>query len=818
MKTTKASFAPRRSLVSQLDKTFSSFETKIGLKHKEPSGFFNNAITIILALIFGLTPIFFSGLTSQGLGFEKMLLFYFLVLAGVILWITKGISIGEIALKRTYLDFPILAFIIFLLTSSFVSVGVKDSLIGGYGSISKSVISFLIVILFYYFLVNNLDRNKIKVIFWSFITSAFFINLISLIHLFGFKFLTFKLKQAEGYNPLGSISGLSIFLTISIPLFVIGFTKIKEIHSSINSTFALIIRIFLGFSIATSLISLILLNGFSLWVWPMIAIICALILIFTISKIITLENKNLILPILIFLTAITFIVLGKDFKPFEEKIKKISLPSEITLSRQASWNIAKSALKENPIFGSGPATFYYNFNKFRSNDFNNTPLWSVQFDSSGMAFFEFLATLGILGTILLVIIGLISIFSFIAYSLKTEEEIKPLLIAILISFISLIGFFCLFSFNSSLIIILFLIGSLATSITFALNEDEKKITLNLHSSQKNSLGLSTIFLGAGAGAIILLALGFKLCLSDVYAKQAFNTPDLNKKLELMQKATSLVSFQDDYQVGLSNIYIALFSQYLNENKNNEATNAIVSGIDSAKKAVELAPKKSFVYQNLATLYENAYAINKGSLELSKINYMEAAKLEPTNPTFNVKLALIDVARANSETEQKEKKFYLEEAIKKYDEALKQKPDLSQAYYGKSITQENLGDLDEAIKDLSNAVSIEPNNQNYRFDLARLYFNRGVGSQENNSLNNEASSTPENSQTINKNNDLEASEQLFLSVLLVDQNHANARYSLALLYKKVGDREKAGIMVKSLLNIVKDEKQQEIIKQQFPGLF
>ena len=69
-----------------------------------------------------------------------------------------------------------------------------------------------------------------------------------------------------------------------------------------------------------------------------------------------------------------------------------------------------------------------------------------------------------------------------------------------------------------------------------------------------------------------------------------------------------------------------------------------------------------------------------------------------------------------------------------------------------------------------------------------------------------------------NESLKTAEQLFLSVLLKNQNHPNARYSLALLYKNTGDTQKAKVMVQSLLKIITDEAQKEAIKKQFPGLY
>ena len=106
-------------------------------------------ITGSIMLVFFLCPLFFTGLAAQGIGFEKMVLFYFLVLIGVVAWVTKGVITGELKLKRTPLDIPILAALVIFAISTVLSVSTKDSLIGAYGSTAKSFSALVIFALFY---------------------------------------------------------------------------------------------------------------------------------------------------------------------------------------------------------------------------------------------------------------------------------------------------------------------------------------------------------------------------------------------------------------------------------------------------------------------------------------------------------------------------------------------------------------------------------------------------------------------------------------------------------------------------------------------
>src|SRR3989339_2013464 len=98
-----------------------------------------------ICLVFFLCPLFFTGLVAQGMGFEKLLLFYFLVLLGIVAWVTKGAILGELTLKRTPLDLPILATLVVFAVSTIMSISSKDSLIGSYGGPCQKLLVLLLL-------------------------------------------------------------------------------------------------------------------------------------------------------------------------------------------------------------------------------------------------------------------------------------------------------------------------------------------------------------------------------------------------------------------------------------------------------------------------------------------------------------------------------------------------------------------------------------------------------------------------------------------------------------------------------------------------
>ncbi|HOZ56299.1 MAG: hypothetical protein BWY51_00932 [Parcubacteria group bacterium ADurb.Bin316] len=784
-----------------------------------------------IALIFFLCPIFFTGIVAQGIGFEKVIIFYFLVLLGLVAWVTKGVVQGELSLKRTPLDWPIVALLLIAGFSTGFSISIKDSLIGTYGNSAKGLIALIVFALFYYLVVNNINAKRIKIIFISLLSSVGLLVVFSLLQLKNIFILPFDFTKTQNFNPLGSFSGLTTFLVIALPLLVVAVAQMREVFPKMNNFLLYALKTIFGIVIAGDLLILALLNGFTFW--PIAIVSIVITLMFFLAKIIKISNNNLLIPLAIFLALIILLVMGNF------NIASLNLPAEVSLSRSASWQIARDSVKENPLLGSGPSSFYYNFSKFKDVQFNASPLWNVNFESASGLIFELAATIGPIGALIFLIILLIALSTSFLTIIKTEDkEVSSILLGLFASLVSIILFIILFSQNNTLLLLCAIIGILATAAALVMYPEKfKTLKLSFRSSAKYALALAAIFLSVSAGVVVLFTMGLKMYLADKYAKESLLTSDLNVKIEKLDKAISLAPYQDVYYINNANNYMSLANQAAVSGQNQSSVSGYLSkAIDLGKKAIEISPNRSSNNELLALIYENASFYTKGALDWAEKSYMKEIELDPNNPTPNFRLGLINMARANAENDPEEKKFYINEALKKYDEAINKKGDLAAAYYGKAIANEKLGDINKAIDELKKANLSSGDNLDYRFELGRLYFNRGV-TQPN--LNQNASQqiaesevsgedstttaevsvqpTQPTGTTVTRNSDIDIAEQLFLSILTVNQNHANARYSLAVLYQKIGEKDKAKIMAESLMNIVQDQATKEAVRQQFQSL-
>jgi len=783
-------------------------------------------INVSIALVFFLVPLFFTNLTAQGVSFDKIVLFYFLALIGIVAWVTKGVVKGELNIKRTPLDIPIIAVFVIFVVSTLLSINVKDSFLGAYGSSAKSLIALIIFILFYYLVANNIDKNKIKLYFWSIVSSSSLVIVYSIFQVFGKFLLPLKLTKFTSFNPIGSLTALTMFVVFIFPLLVVGVAQIKQIHPKLNNRLALIIKIILGIVTAAALALLALLNGFTFW--PVLIVGIVIVLMFFLSKIIPISSNNLIIPIGAFLIGIILLILG-NFNIFN-----LNLPIEVNISRQQSWIIAKQSIKNDPIFGSGPSTYYYDFSKYKGQDFNASPLWNVRFDSASGSFFELLSTVGILGSLAVLIVFLISIsVSFLSIIKANIKEIDSIFLGFFASFMAILIFSLLFALHSSIILISLLIIILTISIAVAAYPNEfKELRLSFRTSAKYGLALAAVFLTVSAGVVILFTIGLKMYLADVYASKSLQADDPNKKIDYINKSIVLAPYQDNYLMTLSNLLMSKANQAATaDSKNQDIIQQDLSrAIEVGKRGADLNPNRAGTNEMLALIYENASFYTRGALEWSEDYYKKVEALEPDNPVPYLRIALINLARANAETQQSEKDFNVNEAIKKFDEAIAKKSDFAAAFYGKAIADERLNKLDDAIEQLKKAVIIERQNVDYRFELGRLFFNRGVAQPDlTQTAANDIAKGQENQDNLSvkpqpgtnkaaNNEDLKTAEQIFLDLVNANPNHANALYSLALIYQKTDQTDNAKLVVKKLLEIVTDEPTKELVKKQFPGLY
>ena len=251
-------------------------KTRTGIGVQPAAKALDAIILFTISLVFFLCPIFFTGFAAQSIDFEKMLLFYFLVLLGIVAWVAKGAIRGELEFKRTPLDWPILVLIAVFAISAILSVNLKDSLIGSFGNPTKGLAAIITFSLFYYLVVNNINIKRVKLVFWSIVVSSSLVIIYSLLQLLNIFVLPMDFTHLANFNPIGSLTGLTMFIVMVLPILVVAISQVKEIQPNQKNIILLLIKIIIGLVVLAGVVILAFLNGFTFW--P--AAIAGLVIIF----------------------------------------------------------------------------------------------------------------------------------------------------------------------------------------------------------------------------------------------------------------------------------------------------------------------------------------------------------------------------------------------------------------------------------------------------------------------------------------------------------------------------------------------------------
>lgn len=798
-------------------------------KEKKSVRIIDLAISVIIGLIFFLCPLFFTGMPFQGPGFEKLHLFFILSLLAFVLWISKAFFQEKIELKRSIINWPILVLALIFIFSAIFSVSFRDSVLGSFGNPAKSLVAMFYFIMFYFVFFNNADENRIKISFWSFIASASLIAVYSLLQILNIFILPFEFAKSSQFNPMGSVSSLTMFCLALIPLFVIAASQLEKIHPNIKRQTAIFIKIFLSAVTLVNMAILFILSGFTFWYAGILGMV--IILMFFLSKIIEVDKKSLVIPAFVLVVLIGFSIFGNL------NLIKTNVASEVSLSRDASWQIAKESLKQNPILGSGPSTFYYSFSNYKSNSFNNTPFWDVSFDSASGVLFELLSTVGILGVLAFLAVILLVIYnSFMALMNLKNTGNKLFLLAFFSSAITILFLILLFPANSSILLIAYLIiiMSLISSSIISLNK-KNLISVSLKTSAKNRLAFSAFFILVCIGFLGLFSLEVKAYLADIKAKQAVLAVDFEEKINKINSAIKLFPYQDRYYLEFSNHILEQANKEIEKNELVKSKEYMDVAIEKGTRALILNPNKPLNIKSLALVYENALVFSPEYLDMSKQLYERLTELDPNSPLPNFKLALIDMAGLDFSEETEENSYKIKNAILNFDKAIEKKNDFAPAHYAKAIASEKIGNEDEAISSLEKAVFYDQYNGEYQFEIGRLYFNKGMANAElsrpkdqpissgdavsddfkNEQL--EIEGTVDSLESIEWNQELRKAEEYLLKALSFNTENPNVLYSLGLLYTKVGEKENAKIAVDALLKVVTDEEQVQVLKEQFVNI-
>ena len=726
----------------------------------------DEAIKKIIYILVVLIPIWFLPITVNAIEFNKQILMVLLVVIALILWFVKILNKGEIRWRSNILNIALGAFALIFILSTIFSIRPYGSLVGWASHLSNSLINILCFIALYFLIVNNFRSLKETFgLLFAFLVSSAIVIAIGFLQIWSGFILPWDITKLVSFNTMGSVNSLGIFAAIVM-------TLVSSLLFVIKRNGVKLFLLLLG------LLSLILIININFWVvWLVLAIGMAVILMLGLMQMVQLEEKISWIALPIALLAISLIFLF--FKPTLPL--KPNLPIEVGLSYKSGLNVITDILKEKPILGSGPETFAFDYAKYKPKEINQTAFWNIRFSNAPAGILSLTSDLGILGLIGFLAIIILFIFKAISNLIKAKENhdtLKRFLgIGIFAGWFGLTVSWFLYPQNFVLMFVFWLLFSLY----LAEESSQKEGTYNLRKSSKVLLIASFSFIVIIVAIIgLLYIMGTRFVAEAVY-KQGINVVekegDIDAGVTKLIKSTVINPYEDNTYQALAQ----LFNLKLQQDATNEDLSAeqkanlvqadAVNVINAATQTTILSPKDASNWLLRGQIYRGLINVINGASEWAETSYNEAIKLEPSNPFVYLELGRLNANRADliveeakTDTEQKKKwDEYLNVALENLNKAIELKPNYAAAHFEIAQIFNRQGKLTEAIKKMEINYQLLPNNSGAAFQLGVLYY---------------------------RDEQYDKAKAALINAIVIDDDYANARYFLGLIYDKENNKEDA----------------------------
>lgn len=710
---------------------------------------------VSLYLLVFLLPLLFLPWTANVLEFNKQALLIILTFISVFAWFLKILISGKARFSLSYAHIPVGVLFLVYLASTIFSSWRYGSFWGWPQITSESLISLLCLVLVYFLIVNIFEKKEIFYLLSISVFSGALASFYGILQIFGSFIVPIGFTKVNTFNTIGSINDLGFFAAVLLPVSVMLFIISKK-------------NIYRGLFVVSALIFislLLLINFYILW-WIVIAG-SALIFIFGTQRRDFFDSRWLIVPMFLLSIGLLFAFFRFSIPGISQNFTDIYLRQKFTL------DMSLKALQENPVVGSGPGTFVYNFLKHKTLEINQTDLWNTSFSWGGSKFLTLLSTVGILGGLaFLILIGFFIFYGIkFLFRKKNSEENAFYWIfgaGLFIGFLTLsLGYF-FYASNLTLDFIYFIF----MGCFVALFCREKK-EFELKPSSLLTLGFTffiTIIFVFGLGLFIMEGQRYISAKNYLDGTKLWQKEEFDLSLVKLEKAVSISPSVDLYWRSLSRAYLQNIDfisarEDLSVDQKGQLIQILINNsVNAAKESSDRNSADSANWSNRGLVYQNLIGVVSGAKDWAISAYKEAMVLEPINPIYPTQIGVSILTHISFlDSQSKESVELLAEAEDWFNKAIKLKPDYAPAHFQLSRIYLSQGKDSEMIASLENAKQSAPFDVGLAFQLGLVYYN--------------------------KNDFTKAKTELERAVLL-DPNYSNALYFLGISYYELNEKNSA----------------------------
>lgn len=660
----------------------------------------DRAITTLLLVVVGLTPILFLNFTTEFYETPKLIFLLVSTMVLILLWSISWIVKGKVSLTRTPLDIPLIILLVIVLISTFFSGSRYVSIFGNLPRVHGSAIAWVTYILFYFVAVSHLRTpSHVRSLVYVLLGSGAVAALLSIMSFFGL-YIPVPFAQFANFTPTGSSFSTVAFMILLLPL-----TFFSIIHPNRYMPRAAAAGLSVLFAI-----TILLLGNWTLYIVTLVLIGIAVF----VSKKSDLLKAAPFLALLAGVSAIVFVALitpiAGDKNPIQQKYA--NFPREVQIPFINSWKVSVSAFRDSPFLGTGPATYLFNFTQYKPLEHNQGRFWNINFDTAHNEFLQMLATLGILGVLSFLFLALIVInFAwkniFAPASSEQNQWTSALALGLGLSSIGALILLLIHASTLVSIVVTLVILAMLMAISKGVRGKVQDLSLGIRAQSIAEQGLIVgdalpfiLFIPIAVFILYVFWNTFLIVRADYHHRIALNSASqrgIDTYNNLVQ-AERLNPRVDLYRIDLAQTNFALANAIAAQKGPSESSpggsltdqdrrtiqQLLSQSINEGRAAVALSPNSSRNWEVLAAIYRQISGVAQNALAFSLDAYGRAIQKDPLNPLLRLNVGGIYYSARNYDL-----------AIRFFSDAANLKPDYANAYFNLSVALRDKGDLRNA---------------------------------------------------------------------------------------------------------------------------
>ncbi len=661
------------------------------------SSYLDNAITFLILVVAGITPLLFLSQTTEFFEMPKLLFLVVSTLVILGLWMFSWILKGKVSITRTPLDIPLLIVAAVVIASTYFSISRTSALYGNFPRVHGSAVAWITYILLYFVTVSNLrSLGKIKSFLAVLYGSAVVVSIISILSFFGV-FLPIDFAKSVTFTPTGSAFSTIAFLMLLLPLPMVSLARPnKFLAAPIAAALAILFGI------------VIVLTG-SISTYVALLILVALCLLVVKPHQLRKTLPMFLLPVIVM--ALTLVLAYVPLPGNMNKVQQleVNFPKEIQLPFSESWKISASAFRDAPFIGTGPSSYLFDFTTYKPAEFNLENFWNFSFDTANNEFLQVLGTLGGFGIAGVIILCLVVLNAsrknmMLRHEEGSDEETHVLLPALAISGVLSIVLLAIHAATLVSVVVTLLVLGVFMVAQRSVREKVFELSMGIKASTSGNRQFDLLpvifFIAFLVVAVPVLLKTVNVARADFYHRLALAQANKNGTLtyQYLQRAESLNPEADLYRVDMAQTNFALANAIAAQKGPSQASPSgsltdqdkltiqtlLSQAINEGRVSVALSPLSSRNWEVLASIYRNITGVAQNALTFSLDAYGRAIQRDPLNPALRISVGGVYYTAKNYDL-----------AVRFFSDAANLKPDYVTAYYNLSITLRDKGDLANA---------------------------------------------------------------------------------------------------------------------------